>query len=242
MSKRRRPPPRPSVLFFATHGPRCHPSSSPGALITRKDEEAAIPVGVQRDLGRRMQPQRQPRHRLPPRGRPPDDPIGRCHRPPSIAKVLVSAMSLSCPIGRPWSVHSDPESHTEQRPLPSDHCKIRAPRGQIRAAAEQCDAGKSRLPVNGPRNPTPGGCPCRRPRPRPGGQVHRVPRDRRAAGRPVRAACVLRLHAPAVAGADPRARVTSSRCGRAGHPGTSRVPRSRFDATATGFVLEVEEE
>ncbi len=28
----------------------------------------------------------------------------------------------------------------------------------------------------------------------------------------------------------------------AGHPGTSRVPRSRFDATATGFVLEVEEE
>ncbi|MGZ4432108.1 MAG: hypothetical protein ACXVW7_00515 [Trebonia sp.] len=28
----------------------------------------------------------------------------------------------------------------------------------------------------------------------------------------------------------------------AGHPGTSRVPRSRFDPTATGFVLEVEEE
>jgi hypothetical protein len=28
----------------------------------------------------------------------------------------------------------------------------------------------------------------------------------------------------------------------AGHPGPSRVPRSRFDATATGFVLEVEEE
>jgi hypothetical protein len=26
------------------------------------------------------------------------------------------------------------------------------------------------------------------------------------------------------------------------HPGTSRVPRSRFDATTTGFVLEVEEE
>ena len=29
---------------------------------------------------------------------------------------------------------------------------------------------------------------------------------------------------------------------KAGHPGPSRVPRSRFDATATGFVLEVEEE
>ncbi|MEU1285655.1 hypothetical protein [Kitasatospora sp. NPDC005856] len=28
---------------------------------------------------------------------------------------------------------------------------------------------------------------------------------------------------------------------RAGHPGPSRVPRSRFDATPTGFVLEVEE-
>jgi hypothetical protein len=28
----------------------------------------------------------------------------------------------------------------------------------------------------------------------------------------------------------------------AGHPGASRVPRSRFDPTATGFVLEVEEE
>jgi len=26
-----------------------------------------------------------------------------------------------------------------------------------------------------------------------------------------------------------------------GHPGPGRVPRSRFDATATGFVLEVEE-
>jgi hypothetical protein len=38
-----------------------------------------------------------------PRGRPPNDPIGRCHRAPPIAKVLVSAMSLSCPIGRPWS-------------------------------------------------------------------------------------------------------------------------------------------
>ncbi|WP_405669741.1 hypothetical protein [Streptomyces sp. NBC_01530] len=29
---------------------------------------------------------------------------------------------------------------------------------------------------------------------------------------------------------------------RAGHPGPSRVPRSRFDTTATGFVLEVEEQ
>jgi hypothetical protein len=28
----------------------------------------------------------------------------------------------------------------------------------------------------------------------------------------------------------------------AGHPSPGRVPRSRFDATATGFVLEVEEE
>jgi hypothetical protein len=28
----------------------------------------------------------------------------------------------------------------------------------------------------------------------------------------------------------------------AGHPGPSRVPRSRLDATTTGFVLEVEEE
>jgi len=28
----------------------------------------------------------------------------------------------------------------------------------------------------------------------------------------------------------------------AGHPGPSRVPRSRFDTTATGFMLEVEEE
>jgi hypothetical protein len=28
----------------------------------------------------------------------------------------------------------------------------------------------------------------------------------------------------------------------AGHPGPGRVPRSRFDATAAGFVLEVEEE
>lgn len=29
---------------------------------------------------------------------------------------------------------------------------------------------------------------------------------------------------------------------KAGHPRPGRVPRSRFDATATGFVLEVEEE
>jgi hypothetical protein len=29
---------------------------------------------------------------------------------------------------------------------------------------------------------------------------------------------------------------------RAGHPGPSVVPRSRFDATAAGFVLEVEEQ
>jgi hypothetical protein len=29
---------------------------------------------------------------------------------------------------------------------------------------------------------------------------------------------------------------------RQGHPGPGRVPRSRFDATATGFVLEVEEQ
>ena len=29
---------------------------------------------------------------------------------------------------------------------------------------------------------------------------------------------------------------------KAGHPSPGRVPRSRFDATATGFVLEVEEE
>ncbi|MGH3426773.1 MAG: hypothetical protein ACRDQZ_04285, partial [Mycobacteriales bacterium] len=28
----------------------------------------------------------------------------------------------------------------------------------------------------------------------------------------------------------------------AGHPGPSRVPRTRFDVTDTGFVLEVEEE
>ena len=29
---------------------------------------------------------------------------------------------------------------------------------------------------------------------------------------------------------------------KSGHPEPGRVPRSRFDATATGFVLEVEEE
>ena len=29
---------------------------------------------------------------------------------------------------------------------------------------------------------------------------------------------------------------------KSAHPGPGRVPRSRFDATATGFVLEVEEE
>ena len=29
---------------------------------------------------------------------------------------------------------------------------------------------------------------------------------------------------------------------KAGHPGPSRVPRSRFDATTTGFVIEVEEQ
>ncbi len=29
---------------------------------------------------------------------------------------------------------------------------------------------------------------------------------------------------------------------KAGHPGPSSVPRSRFDATPTGFVLEVEEQ
>ena len=29
---------------------------------------------------------------------------------------------------------------------------------------------------------------------------------------------------------------------KAGHPGPSRVPRSRLDATTTGFVLEVEEQ
>ena len=29
---------------------------------------------------------------------------------------------------------------------------------------------------------------------------------------------------------------------KAGHPGPSRLPRSRFDMTATGFVIEVEEQ
>ena len=29
---------------------------------------------------------------------------------------------------------------------------------------------------------------------------------------------------------------------KAGHPGPSRVPRSRFDRTTTGFVIEVEEQ
>lgn len=29
---------------------------------------------------------------------------------------------------------------------------------------------------------------------------------------------------------------------KAGHPSPGRIPRSRFDATTTGFVLEVEEE
>lgn len=29
---------------------------------------------------------------------------------------------------------------------------------------------------------------------------------------------------------------------KAGHPGPSRVPRSRFDPTTTGFVLEIEEQ
>jgi hypothetical protein len=29
---------------------------------------------------------------------------------------------------------------------------------------------------------------------------------------------------------------------KAGHPGPSRIPRSRFDVTTTGFVLEVEEQ
>jgi hypothetical protein len=50
-----------------------------------------------------MRPRRPPRHRLPPRGRPPDDPIGRRHRAPPITKVLFRAISLSCPTGRPWS-------------------------------------------------------------------------------------------------------------------------------------------
>jgi hypothetical protein len=30
-------------------------------------------------------------------------PVSRHHRPPPMAKVLVSAISLSCPIGRPWT-------------------------------------------------------------------------------------------------------------------------------------------
>jgi hypothetical protein len=38
-----------------------------------------------------------------PCSRPPNDPIGRRHRGPPIIKVLVSAISLPCPIGRPRS-------------------------------------------------------------------------------------------------------------------------------------------
>jgi hypothetical protein len=33
-----------------------------------------------------------------------------------------------------------------------------------------------------------------------------------------------------------------ARLRKAGHPSPGRVPRSRFDSTSTGFVLEVEEE
>ena len=54
--------------------------------------------------------------------------------------------------------------------------------------------------------------------------------------------CVLRLHHAAVAPPGPGHRRTSSRCARRGTRRPGRVPRSRFDATTTGFVLEVEEE
>ena len=67
----------------------------PPRLTMRPDQSIGVLEGCNRSDCRDTD------HRS--RSRPPDDPTGRCHRAPPIARVLVSAISLSCPIGRPWS-------------------------------------------------------------------------------------------------------------------------------------------
>jgi hypothetical protein len=52
-------------------------------------------------VGRHRRNRRDTDHR--PGSRLPDNPISRHHRAPPMAKVLVSAISLACPIGSPWT-------------------------------------------------------------------------------------------------------------------------------------------
>jgi len=75
----------------------------PLRLAVRPDQ------GIGRLVGHNRSDSRDTDYR--PRRRPSNDPIGRCHRAPPTAKVLVSAISLLCPIGRPWS------SDTHNKPL-----------------------------------------------------------------------------------------------------------------------------
>jgi hypothetical protein len=63
-------------------------------------------------------------------------PIGRHHRAPT-AKVLVSAISLSCPIGRPWS------SDTYDKPLTCGYAIRQSPAQHV--SAGQDHGGSSRV-------------------------------------------------------------------------------------------------
>jgi hypothetical protein len=73
-----------------------------------------------------------------PRGCPPDDLIGRHHRTPPIAKVLVRAISVACAIGRPWA------SDTHHMPLTCDflfQCGVNGQMSQVTGMGVQVALG-----------------------------------------------------------------------------------------------------
>jgi hypothetical protein len=72
-----------------------HQPARPPRLAVRPDQGTGVLVGRDRSNSRDTD------HR--PRGRPPNDPIGRRHRTPPSTNALVSAISRECANGRPWS-------------------------------------------------------------------------------------------------------------------------------------------
>src|SRR6185437_7701940 len=80
----------PSSWRKSAHLPSAAPACPSTRLSMRQHQGVSVLVGCDR---------RDTDHC--PCSRPPDDPISRHHRAPPMTKVMVSAISLSCPIGGP---------------------------------------------------------------------------------------------------------------------------------------------
>jgi hypothetical protein len=77
-----------------------HQPTRPPRLAVRPDQRIGVLVGRDRSDSRDTDYR--------PRGRPPNDPIGRRHRTPPSTNALVRAISRECAIGRPWSSDTNP--------------------------------------------------------------------------------------------------------------------------------------